>query len=215
MRMIMIFLVFFYSIILFYQSTNTLVADVSSTSQLAEVYEEEGWGIDRVEVVNYVITDKQEAKNFLKNNDKDTLKLEGVIESYDVVAVTNNQVKVIYKFESNQWNEDVKKYLQNTIFNTEFRHFFKKGQIFSCFQSNIDDKISSNFIVNKISKYFDVQETNVMDEGNFTVVSGITDQFEQYIPMNKEKINIQYSVRETKSGKKTITIGTPILVIEY
>ncbi|WP_439646648.1 YwmB family TATA-box binding protein [Piscibacillus salipiscarius] len=54
-----------------------------------------------------------------------------------------------------------------------------------------------------------------MDEEKFKVVSGESDQFEQYIPLKNDEINIQFSVREQENGLNTITIGTPILVIEY
>ncbi|MFD2638569.1 YwmB family TATA-box binding protein [Piscibacillus salipiscarius] len=215
MRWVSVVVLFLLSISLFYQSSNSLLADVSTIDQLEEFFIKEGLDISSVNVTILTVTDKKQAKAFTQNQKKVTQKNKNITESFNMVYLSDNRVKVIYEFKGADWNKEIKKVLQNRMLNAEFRHFFENSRIYSCFQSRTDVKINSNFMIEKIINHYDVETTNVLDEEKFKVVSGESDQFEQYIPLKNDEINIQFSVREQENGLNTITIGTPILVIEY
>ncbi|GEL77243.1 YwmB family TATA-box binding protein [Tenuibacillus multivorans] len=215
MRFLLIVALLVSSIPFFYQSSSSALSDLSAADDMAKFFEEQNWEINHTGILIHTKADRAEAEAFIEKMQGNAQKPDSIDEQYDVVPLNQNLVKVIYELTSDGWNQDVKKYLENQLSNDNFRQFFKNGQIFSCFQSNFDGKIKSNFITNKIVNYFDVKNTKVIDEEKFIVISGISDQFEQYIPMDEGKINIQFAVREGKNNKKTVTIGTPILVIEY
>ncbi|MGP4072306.1 YwmB family TATA-box binding protein [Piscibacillus sp. B03] len=214
MRWFSVVVLFLLTVSLFYQSSNSLLADVSTIEKLEEFFVEEGLDISSVSVTMHKVSNESEAKLFIKNQQQ-AQKNKNINESFNVVYLSENRVKVVYEFKGAVWSEKVKGLLQNRMLNPEFRHFFKNGQIYSCFQSRTDVKINSNFMIDKIINFYNIQKTNVMDEEKFKVVSGTTEQFEQYIPLDNEHINIQFAIREQENGTKTITIGTPILVIEY
>ncbi len=215
MRWISMAILFFLTISLFYQSSNSLLADVETIEKLEQFFVEEDLDINLVNVTMRIVSNEEEANSFISNQEVNSQKRNGINEKFSTVYLDENRVKVIYEFESNGWSNETKKILQDRMLDPKFRHFFKNGQIYSCFQSRTDVKINSNFMIDKISNYFEVETTNVLNEENFKVVSGTTKQFEQYIPLNNESINIQFAIREQGNDQNIITIGTPILVIEY
>ncbi|RPF54116.1 YwmB family TATA-box binding protein [Aquisalibacillus elongatus] len=202
-------------LVLFYQSSNTTYADLQEFEKIAQYFDQDHYELKEVMVMTHVTVQSDEAEQFLESFQLNGQKPGYMDEKFNVINISENRVKVLYEFTSDEWSNETKIYLNNRLSDSKFRRFFEKGPIYSCFQAQTDAKISSNFITSEIRNYFDVNKVNEMIENNFTVISGATEQFDQYIPMDDEKINIQYAVRDEENEQKTVTIGTPILVIEY
>ena len=127
MRWFSVVVLFLLTVSLFYQSSNSLLADVSTIEKLEEFFVEEGLDISSVSVTMHKVSNESEAKLFIKNQQQ-AQKNKNINESFNVVYLSENRVKVVYEFKGAEWNEKVKGLLQNRMLNPEFRHFFKNPQ---------------------------------------------------------------------------------------
>ncbi|WP_054754774.1 hypothetical protein [Piscibacillus salipiscarius] len=125
MRWVSVVVLFLLSISLFYQSSNSLLADVSTIDQLEEFFIKEGLDISSVNVTILTVTDKKTGESFYSKSEKSNPKNKNITESFNMVYLSDNRVKVIYEFKGADWNKEIKKVLQNRMLNAEFRHFLK------------------------------------------------------------------------------------------
>ncbi|MBR7554119.1 YwmB family TATA-box binding protein [Allobacillus sp. GCM10007491] len=150
-----------------------------------------------------------------KDFSKDSHKNELVHEEFDVSRFDQRKkVKVTYVLTGDIWNEQVKDEIKQRLNDESFKEFFKNGLYYSCYQSKYSDRMNSNLFFDRIREDFDIQEQNMLDESRFKVLGGKTDLIKTSLNESQHSINIQLAIRDEIDGA-TLTIGTPILVIEY
>ncbi|MFC0013809.1 MULTISPECIES: YwmB family TATA-box binding protein [Allobacillus] len=150
-----------------------------------------------------------------KDFSKDSHKSELVNEEFDVSRFDQRkEVQVTYVLTGDIWNEQVKDEIKQKLNDETFKEFFKNGLYYSCYQSKYSDRMNSNLFFDRIREDFDIQEQNMLDESGFKVLGGKTDLIKTSLNESQHSINIQLAIRDEVDGA-TLTIGTPILVIEY
>jgi len=188
---------------------------IQEIHELSQFFIEQEWDEDlhfRL-IIHETLTNEQ-YEDFQKRHDHN-YQFETLIHSYEAIQLEGKRVKIIYDIQSFEWDDNVLGEIEQFINSDIFRLYFKNSNLYPCFQSQINDNISSNFISEKVVNFFNITVKNKLIENKFQVISGSTHFFEQFIPLNNDKINIQFSVREIDGTIKMVTIGTPILVIEY
>jgi|SRR5690625_1870727 len=189
---------------------------VQEVNDLSQLFSEHGWGESELHfrlIIHETLTNEQ--YEMFQKQYKNLSQHDALNHSYNINRLNDEKVKIIYDIQSNEWNRDAQEELNQFFDNDMFRRYFKNSRLYPCFQGQINDNINSNFISEKVVNFFNINVKNKLVEDNFQVISGSTHFFEQLIPLNNDKINIQFSVREIDETRKMVTIGTPILVIEY
>jgi len=129
----------------------------------------------------------------------------------------SNQLYLIFHLEGNQdLNKMVEYY--GVLYN-----ILKKNQIHSkinsCIQGNINGKLSSvdQFVlINDILHNLNAKEVEKLDTALVKSVSAYSPEIENYIWTNNNKMNIQIATHVNNLHQKTIlTMGTPIIIVEY
>ncbi|GAA0468606.1 YwmB family TATA-box binding protein [Alkalibacillus silvisoli] len=203
----------------FYQSSNE-AAMTTDFEVLADYVIEQDWDVQSFEITMKLNGEKKEIldrKKVLNNQIKDKHPhIEETLDEYlYTVEVSPNTLQLVYRISSDQWSEDIYDQTLNYLSNLPLEPFYENGYVYSCFQSLINDKIDRNLFLEKFKQDFRLDLTNSIIEDQLSVFSGYTDQISSYIPLENEKMNIQLAIREEEKQKNTVTIGTPILVIEY
>nr|WP_289039177.1 YwmB family TATA-box binding protein [uncultured Allobacillus sp.] len=165
--------------------------------------------------INESQVDRLENRLIQKDFSKDSHKSELVNEEFDVSRFDQRkEVQVTYVLTGDIWNEQVKDEIKQKLNDETFKEFFKNGLYYSCYQSKYSDRMNSNLFFDRIREDFDIQEQNMLDESGFKVLGGKTDLIKTSLNESQHSINIQLAIRDEVDGA-TLTIGTPILVIEY
>lgn len=150
-----------------------------------------------------------------KDSLKDSQKNDSLHEEFDVTRFDQRgKIQVTYVLSGDIWNEQVKNEIKGKLNDETFKEFFENGLYYSCYQSKHSDRMNSNLFFDRIREDFDIQEKNMLDESGFKVLGGKTDLIKTSLNESQHSINIQLAIREEVDGA-TLTIGTPILVIEY
>lgn len=87
--------------------------------------------------------------------------------------------------------------------------------IYSCGSLVFHDMIESNEFLKKIIKTLDVETIDRQRDQDLHMMTGYTKQLTQYYLENTEKKNLQLASRVRSDGSVYVSIGTPILTIEY
>jgi len=123
---------------------------------------------------------------------------------------------IIYELIGSSWGQ--KEWAQ---FSPKLNHrldvlFQEKGKIFACAQGFYSDKI--DIVVskkaNEILSRFHAKVIEKVEEKTFESVSAYTNHWKDSIKTNGRKMNLQVGLRSVDQGT-TVTIGTPIITIEY
>lgn len=150
-----------------------------------------------------------------KDSLKDSQKNDSLHEEFDVTRFDQRgKIQVTYVLSGDICNEQVKNEIKGKLNDETFKEFFENGLYYSCYQSKHSDRMNSNLFFDRIREDFDIQEKNMLDESGFKVLGGKTDLIKTSLNESQHSINIQLAIREEVDGA-TLTIGTPILVIEY
>lgn len=92
-------------------------------------------------------------------------------------------------------------------------------KINSCIQGNINDKLSNvdQFVlIENILHILTAKEVEKLDTALVKSVSAYSAEFDNYIMTNGQKMNLQIATHVDNMNKKTvITLGTPIITVEY
>ncbi|WP_188207597.1 YwmB family TATA-box binding protein [Alkalibacillus aidingensis] len=162
---------------------------------------------------NALVADLKKVSN---NYKKDPQKSIPFSESFSVIDLDHHKNKqVVYDIVGDEWNQTIYQQVKDYLSHSNFQTFSENGEVYSCFQSEIDGMINSNLFKKEFLQDFAVELNNILVEDNFTVLSGYSEQMTNYIPLDQSKMNIQMAIREQDVEKNVVTIGTPILVIEY
>ncbi|SFT01340.1 TATA-box binding [Halolactibacillus miurensis] len=87
--------------------------------------------------------------------------------------------------------------------------------IYSCGSVIFHDMIESNEFLTKIIKTLDVKTMDQQTDQDLHMMTGYTKQLTQYYLENTKKKNLQLASRVRSDGSVYVSIGTPILTIEY
>ncbi|MGM8215029.1 YwmB family TATA-box binding protein [Bacillaceae bacterium W0354] len=193
------------------ESSNKVLVD---SQLIGNFLDENDWDIAHFELIFHKVLSTEQYEEFKKIY-KDPRSINDINERYNAVHLNDSSVKIIYSIEANNWSDTTQDLLKKRLNSDIFQQYMKNSKVYTCFQAEISDNISSNFIFNEIINNFGIETKNILDENGFKVISGSTIFFDQFIPLKDDKINIQVAIRELDNANKVVTIGTPILVIEY
>ncbi|WP_411954070.1 YwmB family TATA-box binding protein [Alkalibacillus sp. S2W] len=156
-------------------------------------------------------------KNVLKGQiqGNDHHKRSIIDESLSMVEISPKRSQLIYQVETSKWNQKIHEDVLQLLEKRNLSLFRENGTHFTFFQASFDSKLDKNLFLEEVIQDFEVDLKTQMHEELLTVVSGYTPNLQQRIPHEKEHINIQLAIREEDDRKNTVTIGTPILIIEY
>ncbi|MDQ0352705.1 hypothetical protein J2R98_002556 [Alkalibacillus filiformis] len=205
--------------VIIYQSSNQ-AATTSDFEVLADYVIEQGWDVQSFNVTMKLNGDQDEILN-LKNVLNEQIKVKyphkgGIYdETLYTVEVSHNTLQLVYRISGEQWSEHIYSETIDRFNELSLNQFFENGKVYSCFQSNISGSIDSNLLLNDIKEDLQLEFKNKMIEEQLSVFSGYTKQIKEFVPLQDEKMNVQLAIREEDHGKNTVTIGTPILLIEY
>ncbi|RDU37516.1 hypothetical protein DRW41_06635 [Neobacillus piezotolerans] len=122
---------------------------------------------------------------------------------------------IIYKAAGREWNEESAAFLTKGGFNDRLHDIFRgEPPIFSCITGIFDDRMDKALYLkaSRIMKRLNAVETEAIKEKDFISISAhsplFTDTFEY-------GMNVQIAVRSTGGKYATVTVGTPIITIEY
>ncbi|MDV2583458.1 YwmB family TATA-box binding protein [Alkalibacillus haloalkaliphilus] len=205
--------------VIIYQSSNQ-AATTSDFEVLADYVIEQDWDVHSFNVTMKLNGEKSEIlslKKVLNNEIKVKHPHKGGVydETLYTVEVSHNTMQLVYRISGEQWSEHIYAEVLDRFDKLSLNQFFENGKVYSCYQSNLSGIIDSNLLLNDIKDDFQLELKNKMIEEQLSVFSGYTNQIEEYVPLEDEKMNVQLAIREEDHGKNTVTIGTPILLIEY
>ncbi len=120
-------------------------------------------------------------------------------------------------------NGDASPMLSSEMINEEVKNrlsdlFRKDTKIFTGVTGIIHDKLNFGLSVKaeELLKKFSATKVEELNEETFISLSAYTELWDTYIITNQKKMNLQVALRNTgMGGETTITIGTPIITVEY
>ncbi|WP_102026448.1 YwmB family TATA-box binding protein [Salirhabdus sp. Marseille-P4669] len=142
-----------------------------------------------------------------------------VSEQISVVQEKNNKgsIQLFYLIKGEEFGLWEEKFIKENIFRAISQYFTKNPSFFTCMEAQVDDIIKSNFVTEKFTQFTNMHTLKMLNEDNFTTVSGFIPNLQvERIPISDtEDMNVQLAVRHAAETGTTITIGTPILTVEY
>ncbi|MET3684251.1 ClpP class serine protease [Alkalibacillus flavidus] len=162
---------------------------------------------------NELISYKEALDKQIKGNDLH--KRDSIDESLSMVQLNEDRGQLIYQIRITSWNDSMTKHIKLLLNSRDLAPFFENGTVFTCFQAKFDGKIDSNLFLENLIQDFQIELNSHLEDDLLTVVSGYTDKLTQAIPHQTNKMNIQLAIRDEDDRGNTVTIGTPILIIEY
>ncbi|WP_316570537.1 YwmB family TATA-box binding protein [Neobacillus sp. YIM B06451] len=122
---------------------------------------------------------------------------------------------IIYRVAGGEWNGESAAFFANGVFKDRMDDIFRgEPPIFSCISGIFDDRMEKalSLKTNRIMKRLNAVETEAIREKDFISISAFsplfTDTFEN-------GMNVQIAVRSTGGKYAAVTVGTPIITIEY
>ncbi|WP_158587569.1 YwmB family TATA-box binding protein [Neobacillus notoginsengisoli] len=122
---------------------------------------------------------------------------------------------IIYKVAGGEWNGESATFLKSGKFKQRRNDIFRgEPPIFSCIKGSFDDRMEKALPekVSNLMARLNAVETEGIREENFLSISANSSEFADTF-MNG--INIQIAVRTSGAEKATVTVGTPIITVEY
>ncbi|GGE85224.1 YwmB family TATA-box binding protein [Priestia taiwanensis] len=127
-------------------------------------------------------------------------------------------IQLMYEAKGNQWDKKGWKALSSEIegkIDDIFPHY---PIIFSCVKGVFDDKIEGVLQkqAQRLLQDFQAESIESLNEGTFVSVSAYNSKWNDALPTEKEKMNLQLGIRQDETSEKTtVTVGTPIITSEY
>jgi hypothetical protein len=125
---------------------------------------------------------------------------------------------LLYEVSGNDWNSEVKRVVQNSIYPKFNAIFHENVKVFSCLFSelggNMNESVSAS--VTRLLQAFQAKEVETLKEKNFVSTTSYSPLFSGAIQGETEQMNLQLGFRNQGMGEKTtLVVGTPIITIEY
>ncbi len=148
-----------------------------------------------------------------------TLALPSNYESSVMFTLTDNkELYVIYKASDTKWDKESWLETKDDIQSQIDVLFDENPLIFSCVNGVMNDTLKDGLTkeAEGLMESFQGKEVESIDEGTFVSVSAYTTQWNDYLPTENKKMNLQIALRDDIPKKQTrVTIGTPIITMEY
>ncbi len=161
----------------------------------------------------------KETEQAIKYFSKNTQKKNGISVQLSIVQEKENQnsLQLFYTLKGDEIAGLDENFLLKTINRAKSHFFAKNPSVFTCMIGNSSDNIKIKTITKNFHEKFNLNDVKWMTESNFSTVSGYSpDLFVKPIPMsNTEQMNVQLAVRNVATMGTKLTIGTPILTVEY
>jgi hypothetical protein len=217
-------------------------SDLSQVNQFAHVLQQKGltlseWSIYARETVQQSNKSFKEVELELENklpdfswsNEKDGLKIVGTkrIGNFKerVVATTDSpilkqdgEVYILYQLIGNNWSVKIEKQASSVITKSMSQIFNENPKIFTCVKGTMGDTLESVLqgMKSDLLKTFHATEIEQIKEGAFISVSAYTKQWNDALSVNNKQVNFQMAIRENDVDHlTTITLGSPIITVEY
>ena len=134
---------------------------IQEIHELSQFFIEQEWDEDlhfRL-IIHETLTNEQ-YEDFQKQYENQK-HYETLIHSYEAIQLEGKRVKVIFDIQSFEWDDNVLGEIEQFINSDIFRLYFKNSNLYPCFQSQINDNISSNFISEKVVNFFNITVKNI------------------------------------------------------
>ncbi len=129
----------------------------------------------------------------------------------------SKQIYLIFRIEGDQSLEDFKNFY--TILEKKLQKTQISPIIMSCVQGNINDKLSDvdQFVlIDKVLDNLSAKEVEKLNTELVKSISAYSSKIKNQIWTSNHKMNLQVATHVNQQDKKTvITMGTPIITIEY
>ena len=163
-----------------------------------------------------------EDENVIKYIFRKVHKNTGIVEYYSMIIPKDKryQPELIAVISGERWNGKIAdKYLelQESI---RQQYFTANATKFACLTTVSDDIMKGDRLVDLLEKklqllHITTQTDNVEESMNKKIIYGYTELWNQkYIILDKP-VNVNIAITKTTNGETELTIGTPILIIEY
>ncbi|NGP44742.1 hypothetical protein G4V62_07150 [Bacillaceae bacterium SIJ1] len=123
-----------------------------------------------------------------------------------------------YELKSSNAEKDRVQAIVKQFASVREKWFSKNTTIYACLQGQSSAMISgvlSNHAASLL-RAFDATPVEMIEEQSFISVSAYNDLWEQHIVVPSGKMNLQTALRKNRSsGVIDVTIGTPIITVEY
>ncbi|XQY91666.1 YwmB family TATA-box binding protein [Metabacillus sp. HB246100] len=143
-----------------------------------------------------------------------------VTEKFQIITTLTNHHSQTYMLfevlgtkEIDNWNA-----MSEAIHAQIFDIFQEDSAIYACMMGTVSDKMKDSLIneTDIILGLFQAEPVEELTEENFLSISAKTPLWEDFIPTNEDKMNMQIALRtDGLGGKTTVVIGTPIITSEY
>ncbi|KKI89709.1 hypothetical protein WQ54_25515 [Bacillus sp. SA1-12] len=174
------------------------------------------------------IADQHRQYKWVYKQDSEVFKAIGVFENKKknitekiqiLTTLTNNHstAYILYEVKGNAAQQDWDK-VSEYFHEQSFDIFQENVTTFACLQGLIDDnmKVSLYEKSQELVNEFNADPVEQLQEKDFISISGKTPIWEDFIPTDNDKINIQIALRTDEMGDyTTVVIGTPIITSEY
>lgn len=122
---------------------------------------------------------------------------------------------IIYKVAGGEWNEESAAFFTRGGFKDRLHDIFRgEPPIFSCITGIFDDRMDKALSqkASSIMKRLNANETEAIREKDFISISAFSPMFTDTF---ENGMNVQIAVRSTGGKYAAVTVGTPIITIEY
>lgn len=127
-----------------------------------------------------------------------------------------NYTYLLYSAKGGQW-ESNKKYTD--MYDKRYHKLFTSNPtIFSCVKGQFNDKIESvlSLKVRQLLDEFRAEPRESLVEESFVSMSAYTEMWEEALPTEQHRMNLQIGMRKMgMGGETTFVVGTPIITSEY
>ncbi|WP_059171872.1 YwmB family TATA-box binding protein [Bacillus sp. FJAT-27445] len=122
---------------------------------------------------------------------------------------------IIYKVAGGEWNEESEAFFARDGFKNRLHDIFRgEPSIFSCITGIFDDRMEKALSqkASNIMKRLNAVETEAIRETDFISISALSPWFMDNF---KNGMNVQIAVRSGGGDNATVTVGTPLITVEY
>jgi len=123
---------------------------------------------------------------------------------------------LLYSAKGEQW-ENNQKYTD--MYDNRYHKLFTSNPtIFSCVKGQFNDKIESvlSLKVRQLLNEFRAEPRESLVEESFVSMSAYTEMWEEALPTEQHRMNLQIGMRKMgMGGETTFVVGTPIITSEY
>ncbi|MFZ3578576.1 YwmB family TATA-box binding protein [Virgibacillus sp. DJP39] len=171
---------------------------------------------------NSYLASYSEDKNVIKYSFGSVQKSDAVYVRYTVIIPKNEDFKaeLVSVISGKNWNEEVKNEYIKLHKSIVLQYFTENSIKFSCMSTKSSDTMKSDYLVEFLKKklklqHITTQQDNVDRAMNKKVITGYTQLWNQKLNIMDKPMNVNIAITDTKNGKTKVTVGTPILIIEY